>query len=54
MESGLRSSKGIMKISSTIKKFKGIMEAWSFLFSTKKVSIKEKDEGPFSALSGTF
>ena len=56
MVSELRSSKGIMKISSTMKKFikkianhlkKGIKEAWSFLFFTKKASIKEKDEGLF-------
>jgi len=66
MESELRLAKGIMKISSTMKKFikkcskiashlkKGIKEAWSLLFSSKKVSIKEKHEGLFLALSGTF
>lgn len=63
MVSELRLSKGIMKISSTMKKFikkiashlkKGIKEAWNFLFSTKKVSIKEMDESLFLALSGTF
>jgi len=52
-----------MKISSTVKKFikniashlkKGIKEAWNFLLSTKKVSIKERDEGLLSALSGMF
>lgn len=59
----LRLSKGTMKISSIVKKFikkiashlkKGIKEAWNLLFATKKVSIKERDEGLFSALSGIF
>jgi len=63
MVSKLRLSKGIMKISSTVKKFikkigshlkKGIKEACNFLFSTKKLLIKERDEGLFSALSSTF
>jgi len=56
-------SKGIINISSTMKKFikeiashlkKSIKEAWSLLFSSKKVSFKERDEGLFSALFGTF
>jgi len=55
-----------MKISSTVKKFikkcskiashhkEGIKKAWSLLFSSKKVSIKEKNEGLFLDLSDTF
>lgn len=66
MLSELRLEKGIIKISFTMKEFikkcsqlashlrKGIKKAWSLLFSSKKVSIKEKDEGLFSSLSGTF
>lgn len=63
MASKLWFSKGITKISSTMKKVikktashlnKGIKEAWSFLFSSKKVSFKERDEGLFATLFGTF
>lgn len=63
METELRFSMGIMKISSTMKKVikriashlkNGIKEVWSLIFSSKKVSLKEKDEGLFSALFGTF
>jgi len=66
MVSELRLDKGIMKISTTLKKFikkcwkverylkKCIKEAWSLLFSTKKEVIKEKDKGLFSTLTKTF
>eukprot|EP00253_Pinus_taeda_P002874 PITA_02874 len=61
-----RLAKGIMKISSTLKKFlkkcsmvashlkKGIKEAWNLLFTMKKEVTKSKDEGLFSALTDTF
>ena len=63
MVSKLWFSKGIMKISSTMKKViksitshlkKGIKEAWSFLFTSNKASTKETNEGLFSTLSSTF
>jgi len=68
MGSGLRLAKGIMKISTTLKKFlnkctkvesqlrKGIKEVWDILFSSKKevTNTSIKDEGLFSALTGTF
>lgn len=63
MVSELWLSKGIMKISSTIKKVikriarhlkKSIKEVWSLIFSSNKESIIEKDEGLFSTLSTKF
>lgn len=63
MVSELWLSKGIMKISSTIKRVikrisrhlkKSIKEVWSLIFSSNKESIIEKDEGLFLALSTTF
>lgn len=65
-QSELRFAKGIMNISTTLKKFlkkrskvaihlkKGIKEAWNLLFTPKKKLTKKKDEGLFSALTGTF
>ena len=62
----LRLAKGIMKISTTLKKFlkkcskvashlkKGFKEVCNLLFTPKKEVIKTKDEGLFSTLTGTF
>ena len=66
MVSELRLAKGIMEISSTLKKFlkkcskiashlkKGIKEAWNLLLTAKKEITKAKDENLFSTLTGTF
>lgn len=66
MVSELRLTKGIMKISTTLKKLlkkcskvvihlkRGIKESWNLIFTTKKGGTKIKDEGLFIALTGTF
>lgn len=68
MVSELRLAKGIMKISTTLKKFlkkcmkvashlkKGIKEVWDLIFSSKKevTETSTKDERLFLTLIGTF
>ena len=66
MGSKLRLAEGIMKISTTLKKYlkkcskvathlkKGIKEVWNLLFTRKKEVTKTKNEGLFLALTGTF
>jgi len=66
MVSELRLAKGIMKISTTMKKFlkkcskvashlkKGFKEVWNLLFTPKKEVTKTKDEELLSALTSTF
>lgn len=66
MVSELRLAKGIMNISTTLKKFLnkcskvashlkgGTKEAWNLLFTPKNKVTKTKDEGLFSALTITF
>ena len=58
----LRLAKGIMEISTTLKKCskvanhlkKSFKEVWNLLLTPKKEVIKTKDEGLFSVLTGTF